>query len=191
MTTGSSYESLPPQTPAQPDPTPSAYQPAYPQTGQQPYPQAGQQPYPQTGQQPYPQAGYQQPLAPPATGALSYGLGFLAYIPIPYLSLVIAGIVMASVYPSQKKKGELAAENARIAANWGLSLILYVVLDVLFFAIMLATMGENSTGFFPIGIPVVIFFALGIAHLVVIIMGLVVANKRTVLRNRIAIPFMR
>lgn len=183
MTTGSSYESLPPQTPAQPDPAPSAYQ--------QPYPQAGQQLYPQAGQQPYPQAGYQQPLAPPATGALSYGLGFLAYIPIPYLSLVIAGIVMASVYPSQKKKGELAAENARNAANWGLSLILYVVLDFLFFIILLVNQNEDSTGFFPVGIPVLIFLALGIAHLVVIIMGLVAANKRTVLRNRLAIPFMR
>ncbi|KQO10443.1 hypothetical protein ASF06_09795 [Agreia sp. Leaf244] len=179
MTTGSSYESLPPQTAGQPEPAPSSYQSAY------------QQPYPQVGQQPNPPAGYSQPLAAAPTGALAYGLGFLAYIPIPYLSLLVAGIVMAAVYPSQKTKGELAAENARQAANWGLSLIAYIVLDFLFFAIMLATRGDDSTGFFPIGIPVVLFFALGIAHLVVIIMGLVAANKRTVLRNRIAIPFMR
>jgi len=175
MTTGSSYESLPPQTPGQPDPAPSVYQ----------------QPYPQGGQQPYPPTGYSQPLAAPTAGALPYGLGFLAYIPIPYLSLLVAGIVMAAVYPSQKTKGGLAAENARHAANWGLSLIAYIVLDFLFFAIMLATRGDDSTGFFPVGIPVVLFFALGIAHLVVIIMGLVAANKRTVLRNRIAIPFIR
>lgn len=176
MTTGSSYESLPPHTPGA---APSAYETAY------------QQPYPQAGQQPYPPAGYQQPTAPPATGALPYGLGFLAYIPIPYLSLVIAGIVMASVYPSQKKKGGLAAENARHAANWGLSLIVYMVLAFLVFAVLLATRPEGSTGFFPVGIPVLVFFALGIAHLVVIIMGLVAANKRTVMRNRIAIPFIR
>lgn len=182
MTNGSSYESLPPQTPGQPAATPSAYESAY----QQPYPQAAQQSYPQ----PYPQAGYQQPPAPPATGALPYGLGFLAYIPIPYLSLLVAGIVMASVYPSQKKKGELAAENARNAANWGLSLITYMVLNLLIFAISLTIQGDTP-GFFPTGIVVLIFFALGIAHLVVIIMGLVAANKRTVLRNRIAIPFIR
>ena len=157
MTTGSSYESLPPQPPVQP----------------------------------YPPAGHAQPLSTTTTGALPYGLGFLAYIPIPYLSLLVAGIVMAAVYPSQKTKGELAAENARQAANWGLSLIAYIVIDFLFFAIMLATRGDDSTGFFPIGIPVVLFFVLGIAHLVVIIMGLVAANKRTVLRNRIAIPFIR
>ena len=175
MTTGSSYESLPPLNPGQPEPAPSAYQ----------------QPCPQVGQQPYPPTGYPQPLAAPTAGALPYGLGFLAYIPIPYLSLLVAGIVMAAVYPSQKTKGGLAAENARHAANWGLSLIAYIVLDFLFFAIMLATRGDNSTGFFPVGIPVVLFFALGIAHLVVIIMGLVAANKRTVLRNRIAIPFIR
>jgi uncharacterized Tic20 family protein len=157
MTTGSSYESLPPANPAQP----------------------------------YQQPGYPQPLAAPATGALPYGLGFLAYIPIPYLSLLVAGIVMASVYPSQKRKGGLAAENARHAANWGLSLIAYMVLDFLFIAIMLATLNEDSRGFFPVGIPILIFLALGIAHLVVIIMGLVAANKRTVFRNRIAIPFIR
>jgi uncharacterized Tic20 family protein len=166
MTTGSFDESLPPQ---------------------QPYP--SQQPY--ASQQPYSPAGYQQPIAPPATGALPYGLGFLAYIPIPYLNLVIAGIVMASVYPSQKKKGGLAAENARHAANWGLSLILFMVLSFLLFVVLLVTRPEDSTGFFPVGIPVLVFFALAIAHLVVIIMGLVAANKRTVLRNRIAIPFIR
>jgi uncharacterized Tic20 family protein len=148
------------------------------------------QPTHQPSPQPYPPAAYQQPLAPPATGALPYGLGFLAYIPIPYLNLIIAGIVMASIYPSQKTKGDLAAENARNAANWGLSLILYMVLDILFFVILLVSNGD-STGFFPVGIPVVIFLALGVAHLVVIIMGLVAANKRAVLRNRIAIPFMR
>jgi uncharacterized Tic20 family protein len=156
MTTGSSYESLPPQQP----------------------------------QQPYQQAGYPMPPAGPATGALPYALGFLAYIPIPYLSLLVAGIVMASVYPAQKAKGELAAENARHSANWGLSLILYMVLDFLLFIILLVS-NQDSRGFFPIGIPVLIFLALGIAHLVVIIMGLVAANKHTVMRNRIAIPFIR
>jgi uncharacterized Tic20 family protein len=153
-------------------------------TGSYESPQPG---YPQPG---YPQPGYPQP-AVPATGALPYGLGFLAYIPVPYLSLLVAGIVMASVYPSQKRKGGLAAENARHAANWGLSLIAYMVLNVLFFAVMVATRDEYSRGFFPVGIPVLIFLALGIAHLVVIIMGLVAANKRTVFHNRIAIPFLR
>jgi uncharacterized Tic20 family protein len=137
------------------------------------------------------QPAYPQPHPVPATGALPYGLGFLSYIPIPYLSLVIAGIVMASVYPSQKRKGELAAENARNAANWGLSLIAYMVLNFLFFIILLVTRDVDATGFFPVGIPILIFLAIGVAHLVVMIMGLVAANKRTVFRNRIAIPFIR
>ena len=158
MTTGSFYESLPPQNSTPPAAAPGSYSP---------------------------------PPAAPATGALPYGLGFLAYIPLPYLSLIIAGIVMASVYPSQKRKGGLAAENARQAANWGLSLIVYMVLDFTFFIILLVTRPEENTGFFPVGIPVLLVLATGLAHLIVSIMGLVAANKHTVLRNRIAIPFIR
>ena len=133
---------------------------------------------------------YQPPAPPPSSGALPYGLGFLSYIPIPFASLVIAGIVMAAVYPSMKRKGGLAAENARHAANWGLSLIMYMVLDALLFAIFLFT-SSGKTGFFPAGITVVFYLALAVAHLVVIIMGLVAANRRRVFHNRLAIPFIR
>lgn len=50
----------------------------------------------------------------------SWALGFLAYIPFPLVSVLIAAIVMVCVYPSTRRKGvPLATQNARIAANWG------------------------------------------------------------------------
>ncbi|PPH62067.1 hypothetical protein C5D25_08515, partial [Rathayibacter sp. AY1D7] len=71
-----------------------------------------------------------QAVPAPPTGALSYALGFLAFIGIPFLSLIVGGIVMASVYPSARRKGGIAAENARNAANWGLTVILIGVVTL-------------------------------------------------------------
>jgi uncharacterized Tic20 family protein len=136
--------------------------------------------------------------APPAgvagpSGGLSYGLGFLAFIGIPFLSVLTAGIVMASVYPSARKRGGLAAENARIAANWGFTLILgtVVTLGSHVLALVAVTDTPMAKGFYPVGIPITVFAALVVAHLVVIICGLVKASNREVFRNPLAIPFLR
>ena len=51
-----------------------------------------------------PQNQQAQYLPVPPTGAASYALGFLAFIGIPFLSILVAGIVMAAVYPSAKEK---------------------------------------------------------------------------------------
>ncbi|PUB25586.1 uncharacterized protein DUF4870 [Promicromonospora sp. AC04] len=134
-----------------------------------------------------------QYLPVPPTGAVSYALGFLAFIGIPFLSLLVAGIVMAAVYPSAKRKGGLAAENARRAANWGITafLIATITLVTHFVLLFTATGTSLGDGFYPVGIPITIFAATFVVHLVVIICGLVKANRREVLRNPLAIPFIR
>lgn len=115
-------------------PTPVQSAPAQPYPGQ-PYAPAVPGP-PYAGQ---PDAPYPVPVQQP-TGASSWAMGFLAFIPIPFLNVLITGIAMASMYPSVRKKGvPLATENARIAANWGLTLIAsHVVLVVLLIALQSA-----------------------------------------------------
>ena len=138
-----------------------------------------------------------QPVAPappaPPTGSLPYALGFLAIVGIPFLSVLTAGIVMVSVYPAMKKKGALAAENARQAANWGWTLIIGTVLTLGGHFVLLYFVSGTpvAKGFYPVGILITIFGALCVAHLVIIIMGLVKAHSRGVLNNRLAIPFIK
>lgn len=129
----------------------------------------------------------------PATSALSWALGFLAYIPIPFLNLVITGIVMAAVYPSVARKGprSLAAANARSAANWGLTLITVMLVLVIAFIALMSALSGRSVGFFPIGSPVVVYLVLSIAHLVVTIVGTVKATRGSAFRNPLAIPYLR
>jgi uncharacterized Tic20 family protein len=137
-----------------------------------------------------------QPATPqpaPPTGSLPYALGFLAIVGIPFLSVLTAGIVMVSVYPAMKKKGALAAENARQAANWGWTLIIGTVITLGGHFVLLYFVSGTpvAKGFYPVGIFITIFGALCVAHLVVIIMGLVKAHGRGVLNNRLAIPFIK
>lgn len=134
--------------------------------------------------------GYAAP-ARPATGAISWGLGFLLYIPIPVVSAIVTGVVMASVYGSQRRLGPVAEGNARNAANWGLTLTLGTVVSFGLTAILAVLLGGTVRGFFPIGTPILLYVALCIAHLVVIIVGLTRASRGEVFRNPIAIPFIR
>lgn len=159
---------------------PPAYGPPTPY-GQAPQGYAPPAPYGAAG-------GYGYPVKPPA-GALSWGLGFLAYIPIPYIGIVIAGIVMACVYRSQSRKSPVAEGNARNAANWGLTIALLTV--VCFLIALISGVGLGDSGAWIAGLMVVIWIAGCITHLVLIIMGLVRANRGAVLTVPFAIPFIR
>ncbi len=147
----------------------------------------------QPGVSPYGSPGVPLYVARPATGALSWALGFLAYIPIPFLSIMVAGIVMAAVYPGtvRKQPQSLAAANARSAANWGLTLITVMLAIIIAFVVLMATLADRTVGFFPIGSPLLVYVALCVAHLVVTIVGTVTASRGSVFRNPIAIPYLR
>ena len=126
--------------------------------------------------------------AVPRKGTLGYGLGFLAYIPIPFVGMLVAAIAMAGVYSAARKQGGVAAENARRAANWGLTVLAVMALLVVSFIVLLNVF-NGSTGFFPIGLPVIGFLLLSVVHVIVCIMGLVIGNRGDVFENALAIPF--
>ncbi|MEO6533534.1 MAG: hypothetical protein ABIO06_08155 [Pseudolysinimonas sp.] len=128
---------------------------------------------------------------PAPTGRTSWALGFLAWIPVPFLGMIVAAVAMVAVYPSVKRKQvPAAAENARRAANWGLTLLTVLVACGIYVLVLALAFPETHQGFFPIGLAVIVFAALSVVHAVVTIAGTVIAGKR-VFRNRLAIPYLR
>ncbi|MDQ1129571.1 hypothetical protein [Microbacterium sp. SORGH_AS_0888] len=127
---------------------------------------------------------------PPAvpTGRVAWALGFLAYIPVPAVGVVIAAFAMLLAYRSQQRRGPLAAENARNAANWALTLLGVFVLCGLW--VLVWALAGATHGFFPIGAAVIVYFLLALTHAVVTIVGTVVSGSR-VFRCPIAVPFLR
>lgn len=136
---------------------------------------------------------------PPATGTLPWALGFIAYIGFPpFVIAVVAGLCMAGPLRSQRRRGALAAENARHAANWGFT---YALLTVVFIggALLIVAIATGfQGGTIPPHIEVVVFtligigfLGLGIAQAVAAIGGTVVSSRGRVFRMPIAIPFLR
>lgn len=176
--------SSPPPAPPQVSPQAPPQQAQYPQT-----------PYPQT---PYPQAGapYGQPAVMPArtpTGMLSWALGFLIFVLFPFISGIISGVAMAIPYGASAKHGGVARENARSAANWGLTYVAVSVVLGVVHVIALATLSGTSAahGFFPIGIPLMVYLAVSILHVVLVIVGTVRSSSGKVMRVPFAVPYIR
>ncbi|MFV0375338.1 DUF4870 domain-containing protein [Microbacterium sp.] len=130
----------------------------------------------------------------PATGSLTWGLGFLGFIPIPFFSLLIVAIVAivaSAVYPSQRRHGPIAEGNARNAANWAWTAFLVLVLSVVLTTLLVALQNFYTPGPFPGRLPFLVLLGVGITHPVLCIMGLVAASKGQGLRVPYAIPFIR
>lgn len=176
----------PQQEPAAvPDAVPEA-QPAPPAAAQ--YAAQAQQQAPQF---PPPTGQPQQVLLvrPLANGAVQWGVGLLALIPFPFVSAIVAGIVMTAVGRSRAPATEAGERNRTNAANWGITyLISSVILIALHIAFLFTFDDEYSSTFYPIGIPITIWFALSVTHVVLSIVGLVKASRGVVFKP-IALPF--
>jgi uncharacterized Tic20 family protein len=138
----------------------------------------------------------QQPIAQPYTprpleesGTVTHALGFLAYVPIPYLSILITGLIQVLSYRSVRKRGPRAAEVARPAGNWGATLLLVMAVLIALEIILIA--GANGQSSFLPFIPLFGFLALCVTHLVVTIGGTMAASKGLVYRNPLAIQFFK
>lgn len=156
------------------------------------------------------QGGYPGPYAPPlfppagaspaaapavvAAGRTSYLLALLAWIPVPFVGALVAGVAMAAAYPRQRQLSPLAAENARAAANWGLTFALGTLLSVaLTIAVGIATTPQGDGGGDGPGWPVVFLvpvLVLGVMHLVITVRGLGRTARGESFRPP-AVPFFR
>lgn len=143
----------------------------------------------------YPAPGYPVSMVPavPPRGLLPWALGLLILIPFPFIGGLASGIAMATSGGASRRAGGVASENARNALNWGLTyLLVSTVLLVSHFVLLFALAGGRGvSGFFPLGIPITIYFALSLLHLVLVIVGMVRASAGKVMRVPFAIPYLR
>ncbi|KQR38881.1 DUF4870 domain-containing protein [Microbacterium sp. Leaf159] len=190
---------VPPQAPVYgdtPAPAPGYAQPPAPGYAQPQAPAYGYPPQ-QTGHPApgYPAGGYPvgaYPAAVPPRGLLPWALGLLILIPFPFLGGLASGIAMAVSGGASRRFGGVARENARAALNWGLTyLLVSTVLLVSHFVLLFSLTADSPSGFYPIGIPITIYFALSVLHLVLVIIGMVRAAGGKVMRVPFAIPYLR
>lgn len=136
---------------------------------------------------------------PERRGTVAWAVGFLAYVPIPFLGLIIAGVTQLIVGLAQRKHGGLAADNGLRAANWGLTQLCWPVLMVLTMVLGLLTgspspSGDgvtfhpvmNSLAFTMIGL----FLLVAVLEAVYAIVGTVLASRGRRVRLPV-IPFLR
>jgi len=178
-------------------PAPYPGQPAYGQApAQPPY---GQAPtgYPAPG---YPAPGYAPYGYAPISGRRYWALLFLVYI--PYVGAIVAAIVgIVQRSSAMRSPHPIVRENARWAANWALSYVLYLIaLFVLLITIGVGTArprsydeygysdGGDPSGW--IAVPRLLIIGIGIYCLVTLIRGTAI-SERVVHRPALAIPFFR
>jgi uncharacterized Tic20 family protein len=142
----------------------------------------------------------QQAAQPPVgegTGTAAWALGFLAFVPIPVLGQIGSAVAMAVSYRSQRRKGAVAAENARRAANWGLT---YLTVTVVLFGTV-AAMGayintiddvaaRRDAGVLPLTL-LGLWLLVSLLHVVLVVIGTTKAAGGRIFNNPIQIPFLR
>jgi len=188
-------EFAPPPPPAPPAPPAAPAQMPVPPAPVYGAPAQPAQAYPAPGAPVgYPAPAYPAyPAAVPPRGLLPWVLGFLIVIPFPFAGGLASGIAMAVSGGSSLRAGGTARENARAARNWGLTyLMVSTLLLILHFVLLFVLTSQSpTTGFYPLGIPITVYFALSLAHLVIVIIGTVRASSGKVMRVPFAIPFLR
>lgn len=126
------------------------------------------------------------------TGRYGWASGFLAWIPIPFAGLIIAAIAMSLAYSRARFEGSaLCTENARRATNWGLTILVFALVCVLYVVVVTNTVPDANQGFFPVGAVVIAYIVVVLAHTVITIAGTVKAGRGKVFNPGIAIPFIR
>lgn len=133
----------------------------------------------------------------PPSGTVAWAMGFLAYIPIPFVGSIITGFVMMLVGNAQRAKGETARLNGRNAANWGFTYLVATVVLVGAAVLVLSTSAgadgrvTGAPSAIAFTLLAVWIFPLQILHLVLTIMGTIKASRGTVFANKFAIPLLR
>lgn len=137
-------------------------------------------------------------VGPVRHGTVAWALGFLAYVPIPFVNVIVAGVAQLVAGLGQRRHGGLAARNGVRAANWGLTQLLYPGLLLVVVIIAIST-GEGAPGegvtlaplmegvLFPV---IGLYLLVGVAQLVYAVVGTMQASRGTAVRLPV-IPFLR
>lgn len=125
-----------------------------------------------------------------ATGVSAWALGYLVLLPIPLLGPLAAGGGMVAAYGTLSVQGPLAKANAAAAKRWGtVFLVVTTVLLLVQFALTIPRWISPGpeVGFFPLGLPIVLYLLVCVLHLVVVTVATVRAARGLVVR----LPFQR
>jgi uncharacterized Tic20 family protein len=138
-----------------------------------------------------------QPPPPQGTGTAAWALGFLAFVPIPLLGQIAGAGAMAVSYRWQRRKGAVAAENARRAANWGLT---YITATVVLFGTAAAmgayinTIEDEAARKDAAALPftlIGLWLLINLLHVILVVIGTTKAASGRIFNNPIQIPFLR
>ncbi|WP_316670044.1 hypothetical protein [uncultured Propionibacterium sp.] len=119
-----------------------------------------------------PQALHHKPASPAPAGALTWFLGMIAFIGLPFVNLIITGVVMIAVGVGQRRMGGPAGRSAAGAMRWGIGVATTsAALLVGFFGVLSAASSAPGLlkGFFPLGSFLVAWVLLTLVHLIVCI----------------------
>lgn len=133
---------------------------------------------------------------PSASGALPWGLGFLALIPFPLVPQLLSAIVMAAVGSSRRRWSGHIGEHGRVAAKWGLTYIAATVLLVGGAAVsgLVSNMVDdrgNPAEILALVLIGVWVLGLNLAHVICCIVGVVRANRGRPFDCKVAYPFLK
>lgn len=124
-----------------------------------------------------------------ATGASAWAMGLLVLVPVPLMGPLAAGGAMVAAYGTLSRQGPLAKANATSARAWGrMFLLVSTALLVVQIALLLPRFWSDSpaVSFFPLGLPIVLYVAVCLAHLVVVTVATLRARRGEIVR----LPFV-
>lgn len=121
-----------------------------------------------------------------ATGASAWALGLLVLLPIPMLGSLAAGGAMIAAYDSLSRQGPVARANAAAAKRWGAVFLVVstalLVIQLVFGLLRLGGQWPAEPGMFPVAVPLLLYIAVCLAHLVVVIVTLPRVRRGEVVR---------
>jgi uncharacterized Tic20 family protein len=131
-------------------------------------------------------------------GTIAWAFGFLIFLPIPFVNLLVTAITHVVAGLAQRKHGGLAEVNGIRAANWGFTLLLWPVLMAVTMTIGALTGTPSPSGgvyFLPAVqtiafILLALYFLLCLVAIVFAIVGTLQAGKQGPVKLPV-IPFIR
>lgn len=146
-------------------------------------------PGPQQQPPPYP---YRYPQQRPESGTIAWAVGLAVLAFFPFVSSVVASVLMIIVGLKQRAKEPIAAANGRNAANFGLTYLVVTLILVPLYFVMLDVLTKDgpTSETFPLMIPLIVWAVATLAFVVLCIIGVARAGARRVFRAP-AIPVFR
>ena len=128
--------------------------------------------------------------SPDSTATSSYRFGYLIFLPIPFVSTIVAGAAMIALYPRYRRAGGIAGENGRRAANWGLTVLAAMLVVTPFVGTAAKVAGEQRSTWL-VWVLVSAYLFISATHIAVVTFGKAFAKQGRVFENPLAIPFIR